>query len=151
MKLEEVLQLVQAVSNSNITTLKFEEGDTKILVRTGENTVTPDITRMERVEAIHMENTTDHEIEDKNVAEDKKTTGNAVLSPLVGTFYQAPSEEAEAFVKVGDKVKKGQTLAIIEAMKLMNEIESEYEGEILEILAENAQGIEYGQPLFIIG
>ncbi len=75
---------------------------------------------------------------------------NVVESPLVGTFYVAPSEDAEPFVKVGDIVKKGQTLAIIEAMKLMNEIESDYDGEVVEILVNNGQGVEYGQPLFII-
>lgn len=74
-----------------------------------------------------------------------------VKSPLVGTFYTAPSEDADPFVQVGDQVKSGQTLAIVEAMKLMNEIESEYTGEIKEVLVENGQMVEYGQPLFRIG
>lgn len=77
-------------------------------------------------------------------------TGNTVKSPLVGTFYAAPSEDAPAFVKVGDIVKKGQILAIVEAMKLMNDIESDFDGEIAEILVENGQPVEYGQPLFVI-
>ena len=72
-------------------------------------------------------------------------TGNTVKSPLVGTFYAAP-----AFVKVGDIVKKGQILAIVEAMKLMNDIESDFDGEVAEILVENGQPVEYGQPLFVI-
>ena len=74
-----------------------------------------------------------------------------VKSPLVVTFYTAPSEDADPFVQVGDQVKSGQTLAIVEAMKLMNEIESEYTGEIKEVLVENGQMVEYGQPLFRIG
>ena len=78
-------------------------------------------------------------------------TGQVVKSPLVGTFYTAPSEDADPFVQVGDQVKSGQTLAIVEAMKLMNEIESEYTGEIKEVLVENGQMVEYGQPLFRIG
>ena len=73
-----------------------------------------------------------------------------VKAPLVGTFYAAPSEEAEPFVKVGDTVKKGQILGIIEAMKLMNEIESEYDGVIEAVMIENEQVVEYGQPLFRI-
>ena len=77
-------------------------------------------------------------------------TGNTVKSPLVGTFYAAPSEDAPAFVKVGDIVKKGQILAIVEAMKLMNDIESDFDGEVAEILVENGQPVEYGQPLFVI-
>ena len=76
--------------------------------------------------------------------------GNFVKSPLVGTFYAAPSEDAEPFIKVGDTVKKGQTLAIVEAMKLMNEIESEFDGVVTEILVENEENVEYGQPLFRI-
>ena len=68
----------------------------------------------------------------------------------MGTFYAAPSEDAEPFVAVGDGVKKGKTLGIVEAMKLMNEIECEYDGVIDKILVENGQMIEYGQPLFTI-
>jgi len=73
-----------------------------------------------------------------------------VESPLVGTFYAAPAEDAESFVKVGDRVEKGQTLGIVEAMKLMNEIESDYSGTVAEILVNNQEGVEYGQPLFRI-
>ena len=73
-----------------------------------------------------------------------------VTSPIVGTFYRAPNPEAEPYVKVGDRVSKGQVLCIVEAMKLMNEIESEVSGKILKILVENAQPVEYGQPLFLV-
>ena len=73
-----------------------------------------------------------------------------VKSPMVGTFYRAPDPTADSFVEVGDQVKKGQTLCIIEAMKLMNEIESEVDGVIVEIFGENAKPVEYGQKLFAI-
>ncbi len=76
--------------------------------------------------------------------------GNVVESPLVGTFYAAPAEDAEPFVKVGDHVKKGQTLGIVEAMKLMNEIESDYDGVVTAILVQNGDTVEYGMPLFCI-
>ena len=76
--------------------------------------------------------------------------GNVVTSPLVGTFYAAASPDAEPFVKVGDTVKKGQVLGIIEAMKLMNEIESEYDGVVEAVLVKNEDVVEYGQPLFRI-
>ncbi len=75
---------------------------------------------------------------------------NVVVSPLVGIFYSAPSPEADNFVKVGDRVKKGQVLGIIEAMKLMNEIESEYDGVVEAILVKNEEVVEFGQPLFRI-
>jgi acetyl-CoA carboxylase biotin carboxyl carrier protein len=77
--------------------------------------------------------------------------GHVVTSPMVGTFYRSPSPGAEPFVQVGDSVKEGQTLCIIEAMKLLNEIESDKTGVVKEILIENGQAVEYGQPLFVIG
>lgn len=77
--------------------------------------------------------------------------GHAVKSPMVGTFYRSPTPGAEPFVKIGDSVKEGQPLCIIEAMKLLNEIEADKSGVIKEILCENGQGVEYGQSLFIIG
>ena len=73
-----------------------------------------------------------------------------ISSPLVGTFYASPDPEAPPFVSVGDKVKAGQVIGIIEAMKLMNEVEAEFDGKIEKILVENEQVIEYGQPLFMV-
>ncbi|APB98066.1 acetyl-CoA carboxylase biotin carboxyl carrier protein [Polynucleobacter asymbioticus] len=77
-------------------------------------------------------------------------TGSVARSPMVGTFYRAPNPESPNFVNIGDTVKIGQTLCIIEAMKLLNEIESEHAGVVKEILCENGQGVEFDQPLFII-
>jgi len=74
--------------------------------------------------------------------------GDLITSPMVGTFYQAPSPDSPPYVKVGDKVKKGQTLCIIEAMKIMNELEAEFDCEILEILVEDGQPVEFDTPLF---
>lgn len=76
--------------------------------------------------------------------------GEAIKSPIVGTFYEAPSPDSDPFVKVGDTIKKGDTLCIVEAMKIMNEIESEVSGTIQKILVENGQPVEFDQPLFII-
>ena len=87
--------------------------------------------------------------ETKPVAE--KIDGHAVNSPMVGTFYRSPSPDAKAFVDVGSKVNKGDTLCIIEAMKLLNEIEADASGTIKKILVENGQPVEYGETLFIIG
>ncbi|MBR2960515.1 MAG: acetyl-CoA carboxylase biotin carboxyl carrier protein [Burkholderiaceae bacterium] len=84
-------------------------------------------------------------------AEETKIEGTPVTSPMVGTFYRAPSPGAAPFVNVGDKVTAGQTLCIIEAMKLLNEIEAETSGTVKEICVENGQPVEFGQTLFIIG
>jgi len=78
------------------------------------------------------------------------TTGHAVKSPMVGTFYRSSSPGAPAFVEIGSQVKEGDTLCIIEAMKILNEIEADKAGTITQILGENGQAVEYGQPLFII-
>lgn len=75
---------------------------------------------------------------------------DAILSPMVGTFYSSPSPESAAFVKVGDRVKKGQVVAILEAMKIMNELEAEFDCEILEVLKSDGQAVEYDMPLYIV-
>ena len=79
-----------------------------------------------------------------------KPEGHIVKSPMVGTFYRCPSPGATSFVEVGDTVKKGQTICIIEAMKLMNEIEADADGVIKEVLVENGEPVEYGEPLFVL-
>ena len=84
-------------------------------------------------------------------AERSAADGQLVKAPMVGTFYRSPSPDAKAFVEVGQTVKKGDTVCIIEAMKLMNEIETDLGGVIKAILVENGQPVEYGQPLFVIG
>lgn len=83
-------------------------------------------------------------------AKERTEAGHTVLSPIVGTFYRAPSPDADSFVQVGQHVSAGETLCIVEAMKLMNEIESDVSGIVMKILVENAQPVEYNQPLFII-
>jgi acetyl-CoA carboxylase biotin carboxyl carrier protein len=81
---------------------------------------------------------------------EEETRVITVTSPIVGTFFRAPSPEADPFVETGSKVKKGQVLCIVEAMKLMNEIESEVDGVVIKILVDNGQPVEYGEPLFLI-
>ena len=83
-------------------------------------------------------------------APDRDSGGHIVASPMVGTFYRAPNPTASPFVEIGDVIKKGQTLCIIEAMKLMNEIEADVDGIVMDILVENAKPVEYGQKLFSI-
>ncbi|MCI4406904.1 MAG: acetyl-CoA carboxylase biotin carboxyl carrier protein [Sulfuricurvum sp.] len=77
-------------------------------------------------------------------------TGDTIVSPMVGTFYSAPSPDSPPFVKVGDRVKKGQVVAILEAMKIMNELEAEFDCEILEILKTDGQAVEYDMPLYLV-
>lgn len=83
-------------------------------------------------------------------ASEAAPAGHRIYSPIIGTFYRAPGPDSPPYVEVGSRVQKGSVLCIIEAMKLMNEIESDVEGTVVKILAENAQAVEYGQPLFVI-
>lgn len=144
MEFEQLLRLVDAVSRSSLTDFKYEESGVKLRFSKEETMVTSAACKEEADSALETAAGTK-----ETVMENK--TGTEVTSPLVGIFYAAPSEDAEPFVRVGDAVKKGQTLAIVEAMKLMNEIACECDGTVEEVLAENGRAVEYGQPLFRIG
>lgn len=157
MKFEQVLQLVDAVSVSALTEFKYEEGGVKISMKKAvEGTADLGADPSRILEQGIMTEGGTGSTEDKTAAKSVSDTaweteaGKVVTSPLVGTFYAAPAEDAEPFVQVGDQVEKGQVLAIIEAMKLMNEIESDFSGQVVKILAENGKAVEYGQPLFVI-
>ena len=154
MEMEKMIELIDAVSKSDLTGFKYEEEGIKLHLSKKENTCYVTENLSAPVNAV-----TTSAAEIKKAAEGDQISGtsaeeipvgNVVESPLVGTFYAAPAEDAESFVKVGDRVEKGQTLAIVEAMKLMNEIESHYSGTVAEILVNNQEGVEYGQPLFRI-
>lgn len=150
MEFENILKLVKAVSDSSLSSFTLEEGGTKISLSAERGTVMADGSAAVRtiIQTAAKENET--EIEVTGNAAGAEISGNMVKSPLVGTFYNAASPEDEPFVKVGDKVKKGQVLGIIEAMKLMNEVESEYDGTVEAVYVENEEMVEYGQPLFCI-
>lgn len=155
MDYQQILELVKEVSKAGLTNFEYTEGNIRIAMscpQPEEKIVVPasNLVLQEAVGAgaNTVETAAPAQQEPEQIAEEKG--GNVVKSPLVGTFYAAPSEDAQPFVKVGDTVKKGQTLAIVEAMKLMNEIESEFDGVVTEILVENEDNVEYGQPLFRI-
>lgn len=139
MEFDKIVKLIHAVGESGLSEFSFEEGALKISMRGGEK-------QGKTVEFLPKAVEIKEEIKEKPTA----ITGKIVKSPLVGTFYAASSPEAETFVKKGDTVKKGQVLGIVEAMKLMNEIESEYDGVVEDILIGNEDTVEYGQPLFVI-
>lgn len=154
MDYQQILELVKEVSKAGLTNFEYTEGNIRIAMscpQPEEKIVVPASNLVLQEAAGAGANTVETTVpvpQPEQIAEEKG--GNVVKSPLVGTFYAAPSEDAQPFVKVGDTVKKGQTLAIVEAMKLMNEIESEFDGVVTEILVENEDNVEYGQPLFRI-
>ncbi len=151
MEINQIITLIQAVSKSSLTGFFLEEGNIKLKL---EKTVNGSMITEESTEINKGEEVTNIETSLEPQAEIKKEEpvlkGELVTSPLVGTFYVSASPESEPFVKIGDVVKKGQVLGIIEAMKLMNEIEAEKDGVIEAIFVENEQMVEYGKPLFSI-
>ena len=166
MEFNQILELIDHVSASELTAFTYETADLTLSMEHGKPQVIQGVMgeTVENIPAAGMAGGKDAtETQEVNTASAQSTeqskpapqksddqTGSLVTSPLVGTFYAAPSQDLPTYVQVGDKVKKGQVLAIVEAMKLMNEIESDFDGEIVEIYVENGPPVEYGQKLFRI-
>lgn len=143
MEYEKINQLIENMSNSKLTELniEFPEG-LKISMKKDDNKKLSNIEK-EESQQIQQDVKKNEEIK-------KELYGNIVKSPMVGTFYLKPSPTSNPYVEIGKEIKKGDTLCIIEAMKLMNEIESEYSGKIKEILVQDGEPVEFGTELFII-
>ena len=138
MNFEEMLRLIDKVSASSLSSFEYETEELKLSIQCGEKavlTATPAVSEAEPRETVSGK-------------KEELPEGKLVKSPLVGTFYAAPSQDAAPYVKVGDPVKKGQVLAIVEAMKLMNEIVAEQDGIISEICVGNNQVVDFGRVLF---
>lgn len=148
MEYEKIKQLMDDMGNSKLTSLDIEFPDgikIKMEKNTAKQVVVTNVEEPMATEENHSNNMVSQE------KEDKKEDGNIVKSPMIGTFYMKPSPDSDPYVEVGTVVKKGTVLCIIEAMKLMNEIESEYEGKVTEIFVKDGEAVDYGKPLFRIG
>lgn len=154
MEIKEIIELIKAVSENSLTSFELEQGNTKISIKKKGPKVVRVAGAAGSGSGAAEEIVTVLDTQAEPAAAPQKTgdinSDKVITSPLVGTFYSASSPDAEPFVKEGDTVKKGQVLGIIEAMKLMNEIESEYDGVVEAILVNNEEVVEYGQPLFRI-
>jgi acetyl-CoA carboxylase biotin carboxyl carrier protein len=161
MNLSELKEIIQQVVESDITEFEYEKAGTRIRIRRGSHETVPlampyvhqqmapappPVQIMTSSPAAGSLATPAAKSEPEPAAEEL----HVVRSPIVGTFYRAPSPGAKPFVKPGDSVEVGMVLCIIEAMKLMNEIESDMAGEVVKILVDNSQPVEYGQPLYLI-
>ena len=147
MESREIISLVKEISNLGVSSFEYTEGNIHISMKFQENGE-PAVTQ---TVCPAPENVQHPKVQlPKEDTASEMTEGKVIASPLVGTFYAAPAEDASPYVSVGDRVKKGQTLGIVEAMKLMNEIESEYDGVITQILVKNGEAVEYGQPMFVV-
>lgn len=155
MNLKELKELIEMLKGTDISELEIERSGVKVRLRKGGDvTFHPAMPRMEyppaAIVAPGVPETPAAASGAEKPAEQTKSNQIKVTSPIVGTFYRASSPDKPPYVETGDTVKMGQVLCIIEAMKLMNEIESETAGKIVQILVENGQPVEYGQPLFVI-
>jgi acetyl-CoA carboxylase biotin carboxyl carrier protein len=150
-KINEIKELIELVEKTGLTELRLETSGTKVVIKKEAPVVAVQAAAPVQVQAVETPQLP-VVAETTTAQEEKKLPENQVTinSPMVGTFYRAPSPEAEAFVQEGQIVEPGQELCIIEAMKLMNTIESDFRGRVLKIMVENAQPVEYGQPLFLM-
>ena len=144
MDIRKIKTLIEMLEESNLNEIEVSQGDESVRISKGKdpvdyienNQINTSISSQEKVS--------------KNEDDTRKFVGNQVKAPLVGTFYRKPSPDSDPFVKVGDIVKKGQVLCIIEAMKMMNEIKSEFDGEVSSIEIEDGQPVEFGQTIIVI-
>lgn len=154
MDLRKLKTLVDLVAESGISELEITEAEGKVRIVKAPPAPPPAIYAPPPMPVMAAAPQTAPAMANPSASEGARAAtpahGQIVKSPMVGTLYHAPNPDSDPFVKVGSTVKVGDTLCIIEAMKLMNEIESEYSGKVIQILVDNGQPIEYGQPLFVI-
>lgn len=144
MEYKEIKKLMDDMGNSKLSTLdiEFPDGIKISMAKTVQNDIS--VVTAERITptVVEIDSTKKEEPKDENL--------QIITSPMVGTFYSSDAPDKPEYVKVGDKIHKGQVVCIVEAMKLMNEIESEFDGEVVEVCAKNEEMVEYGAPLFKI-
>ena len=160
LKIQDIKELIRLIDKSTIDELKIDQDGTKLTLRKNSTSVVanaqePMIQQMIEPQKVVVPPIKQEEVrtqveEVQQVANKETESLHKITSPMVGTFYAAPSPDSPPYVKEGDKVQEETVVCIVEAMKLMNEIEAEVKGSIVEVLVENGQLVEYGQPLFLV-
>jgi len=152
MDFKDIKELIRVFDKSELNKLKVKEGEFEISMQRGFEGVVTTVSAAPAVAApvaaISAPVTTTNVVSTDTATITK--SGDFINSPMVGTFYSSPSPESPAFVNVGDTIKKGQTLCILEAMKIMNEVEAEFNCKILEILVKDGSPVEYDMPIFVV-
>jgi len=150
MDFREIKELIRVFDKSELNKLKVKDSDFEIALQKGFDgtvTVAPAVAAPMAAAPVAAAPVASAETTEES---NKITCGETINSPMVGTYYASPSPEAAVFVKAGDMVKKGQTLCILEAMKIMNEVEAEFDFKVIEVLIKDASPVEYDMPLFLI-
>ncbi|GAK11792.1 acetyl-CoA carboxylase biotin carboxyl carrier protein [Geomicrobium sp. JCM 19039] len=158
--IKEIKELIEAVDTSSLTELELKsDNDTFITLRKQTTTVVEQAPVVSHVPSVQQSGggsdqgvtpSTDQQEKQESTKPSVSENTEQITSPMVGTFYRAASPDAEPYVKVGDSVNNESIVCIVEAMKLMNELEAEVSGEIVEVLVENGELVDYGQPLFLV-
>ncbi|SKA96143.1 biotin carboxyl carrier protein [Caloramator quimbayensis] len=143
MEIKDIKEIIKAIDMSSISEFEFQKGDMRILIKKND-----EIKNIKFIKEPEVESTVVIEEKAQAKEEIKEEELYFIKSPIVGTFYSSPNPDSKPYVEVGSKVKKGDVLCIVEAMKLMNEITCDVDGEIVKIMADNGSFVEYGQPLF---
>ncbi|TDT68068.1 acetyl-CoA carboxylase biotin carboxyl carrier protein [Hypnocyclicus thermotrophus] len=144
---ENLKELAKSVEKNNISEFILETEEAKVILKRGSSEVVKTVVP-QKVE--YVEEVTNYDLETEEILDQDNENYDEIISPMVGTFYKAPSPGAAPFVKEGDIVKEGDTLCIVEAMKLMNEVKSNISGKIVKILIEDGQAVKKGDKLFLI-
>ncbi|WP_142504308.1 acetyl-CoA carboxylase biotin carboxyl carrier protein [Melghirimyces algeriensis] len=159
MKMHEIRELIRLVDESDIEQFELDNDGTKVMLKKASNgikyvttessaEVQPEVKQLEPTPTAVVKETTPSPAEPDTEVDE--TDLHKIVSPMVGTFYKAPAPDADPYVNEGDQVEEKTVVCIVEAMKLMNEIEAEVRGKIVKVLVENGQLVEYGQPLFLV-
>jgi len=154
MDIKDLKLLIKMITETDITEFELDNSEEKIVIRRGPKTeyinVAAPTAQVYAAPQHTIASTVSAAVPAVSVAAPVVESGETVNSPIVGTFYRSPAPDAAAYVEVGKIVEKGQVLCIVEAMKLMNEIEAEYRCKVIKICKENAQAVEFGDPLFVV-
>ncbi|MCF6307475.1 MAG: acetyl-CoA carboxylase biotin carboxyl carrier protein [Flavobacteriaceae bacterium] len=156
MNIKEIQNLIKFVAKSGATEVKLEMDDVKITIRTGEGrgkgetTIIQQVPTMGMPQPISQTPVESTPVSSETASADEDSKYITVKSPIIGTFYRKSSPDLPSFVEVGDTIKDGDVLCVIEAMKLFNEIESEVSGKIVKVLVDDASPVEFDQPLFLV-
>jgi len=149
MNLDEIKELIRVFGRSKLGKLKLKDGEFEVsMVKEGSEVAVVSAPATNVVATTTEPITPAQNEATIPITQTQELSGDIIVSPMVGTFYEAPSPDSPAFVKIGDVVKKGQVLCILEAMKIMNELEAEYDCKILEVLVQDGEPVEYDMPLF---
>jgi acetyl-CoA carboxylase biotin carboxyl carrier protein len=155
-KFEEICELIQLVGSSGVSAVEVEHSGSRVKIKGRAQVATAPAAAPSATVSAAPQPASEAPpapaapTPESDAAPSEEESLHAVSSPIVGTFYRAPNPDADPYVKVGDFVEPGQTLCIVEAMKLMNEIESDIGGTVVRVLPENAQAVEYGENLFLV-